>query len=151
MVKPGNPRIGVKRLASSMIAGLLVVTCLFSFSFVDVHSAAIAAPASATVLIAAGPGMVKQVEGKAQQAAGAVQQKVGEINASGKGLDNQVKGRAKEDIGRVQTAVEKAQGQVEQRADRDIKETQNALDKASAKVGEATAKAADAVQSLFQN
>jgi uncharacterized protein YjbJ (UPF0337 family) len=133
--------IKVRRFFLSAIAGALTVTFIFLGVITD-NSAAIAAPASELDLIAMTSSTAKKVEGKADQAIGTVQRKVGEMAESNttKGVGKQVKGRAKEDIGRVQGALENTQDQVERKASKDINQTQSALDKAT-----------DAVKDLFNN
>jgi uncharacterized protein YjbJ (UPF0337 family) len=140
-----NKFIKIKRSLLSVIAGILAITLIFLGVFVDLNSTAIAAPVGKSNLIAMGSSAGKKIEGKADQAVGKVQQKVGEMTGSSKGLSKQVQGRAKEDLGKVQGSLEKTQDKVERRASRDIDKTQNTLKSANSKLEKAT----DAVKNLF--
>jgi uncharacterized protein YjbJ (UPF0337 family) len=140
-----NKFIKIKGSVFSAIAGVLAITLIFLGVFVTPNSTAIAAPVGESNLIAMGSSAGKKIEGKADQAVGKVQQKVGEMTGSSKGLGQQVKGRAKEDIGRVQGSLEQTQDKVERKASRDIDRTQDARKSANSKLE----KAADAVKSLF--
>jgi uncharacterized protein YjbJ (UPF0337 family) len=140
-----NKFIKIKRSLLSAIAGILAITLIFLGVFVDINSTAIASPVSESNLIAMGSSASKKIEGKADRAVGKVQQKVGEIAGSSKGLSKQVQGRAKEDLGKVQGSLEKTQDKVERRASRDIDKTQNTLKSANSKLEKAT----DAVKNLF--
>lgn len=140
-----NKFVKIKRSVLAAITGVLAMTLIFLGVFVDLNSTAIAAPVGESNLIAMGSSAGKKIEGKAEQAVGKVQQKVGEMTGSSKGLGQQVKGRAKEDLGKVQGSLEKTQDKVERRASRDIEKAQDALKPANSQLE----KAADAVKNLF--
>jgi uncharacterized protein YjbJ (UPF0337 family) len=134
----------------SAIASILTITLIF-LGVLVINPVATAAPAGELHLMAMSSSIEKKVEGKADQAIGAVQRSVGEMTGASKGMAKQVKGRAKEDLGKVQGSLEKTQGKVERRVSKDIKEARADLNKANDKAGDIAQKATDAVKSLFQN
>ncbi|MCM1981694.1 CsbD family protein [Lyngbya confervoides] len=54
----------------------------------------------------AGSGTSDQLEGAAQQAAGAIKKQVGQVTRQAEGTADQIQGRAKADIGRVKGSAE---------------------------------------------
>ncbi|MDJ0724997.1 MAG: CsbD family protein [Prochloraceae cyanobacterium] len=65
----------------------------------------------------AGSGTSEQLEGKAQQAAGAVKENVDKLSSQAKGKFEQAKGKAKEDIGKTKSAIEDASASVQDAAE----------------------------------